>query len=181
VLLALSSAQKGALGGMAAAFIVFALVSAMVIPHYRPNFPGRAFGAFLALVAVFTVGMLATVAFGAKESEEAEAHPTEATEPAPPTTEPAPPTTGEPKGNPAAGKAVFASAGCVGCHTLQAAGATGTVGPNLDEAKPDYALVVERVTNGMGVMPSFKGQLSEQQIQDVAAYVVESTGGGAGA
>ena len=51
------------------------------------------------------------------------------------------------------------------------------MGPNLDEAKPDLELVVDRVTNGMGVMPAFKGQLSEKQIQDVASYVVESTQG----
>jgi mono/diheme cytochrome c family protein len=76
-----------------------------------------------------------------------------------------------------AGEQVFASAGCVACHTLAAAGATGTVGPNLDDAQPPYDLVIERVTNGMGAMPSFKGQLSEQQIQDVAAFVVESTQG----
>ena len=54
---------------------------------------------------------------------------------------------------------------------------TGTVGPNLDEAKPDEALVVERVTDGKGVMPAFAGQLDEKQIHDVAAYVVASTQG----
>jgi mono/diheme cytochrome c family protein len=81
------------------------------------------------------------------------------------------------KGDPVAGKAIFASAGCSGCHTLKAAGATGTVGPNLDEVKPSYLLVTDRVTNGKGVMPSFKGQLSDQQIANVAAYVVTSTGG----
>ena len=80
-------------------------------------------------------------------------------------------------GDPTAGKAVFTSAGCVGCHTLADAGATGTVGPNLDEAKPDSELVVTRVTKGMGVMPPFAGQLTDQQIADVAAYVVQATGG----
>ncbi|HWB23534.1 MAG TPA: cbb3-type cytochrome c oxidase subunit I, partial [Gaiellaceae bacterium] len=81
-------------------------------------------------------------------------------------------------GNPAAGKLVFASAGCVGCHTLAAAGATGTVGPNLDQAKPQLALVLDRVTNGKGVMPAFKAQLTPQQIKDVAAFVVSSEGSG---
>jgi len=81
------------------------------------------------------------------------------------------------EGDAAAGEAVFASAGCVSCHTLEAAGSTGTVGPNLDDAKPDHDLVVDRVTNGSGAMPSFSGTLSEQQIQDVAAYVVASTSG----
>jgi cbb3-type cytochrome c oxidase subunit III len=69
------------------------------------------------------------------------------------------------------GKTVFATAGCTGCHTLKAAGSTGTVGPNLDEAKPSKDLVIDRVTNGQGGMPSFKGQLSEAQIQAVADYV----------
>ena len=82
-----------------------------------------------------------------------------------------------PAGDPAAGEAVFASAGCGGCHTLAAAGATGNVGPNLDESKPPVDLVVSRVTDGAGVMPPFKDSLDDQQIADVAAYVVQSTGG----
>jgi mono/diheme cytochrome c family protein len=81
------------------------------------------------------------------------------------------------KGDAAAGKATFSKAGCTGCHTLKAAGATGTVGPNLDQVKPDYRLATSRVTNGKGVMPSFKGQLSDQEIANVAAFVVTSTGG----
>jgi mono/diheme cytochrome c family protein len=80
-------------------------------------------------------------------------------------------------GDPTAGAAIFAKAGCAGCHTLAAAHATGTVGPNLDTAKPDFRLATARVTLGKGVMPSFKGQLSDQQIADVAAFVVKSTGG----
>ena len=80
------------------------------------------------------------------------------------------------EGDAAAGEAVFASAGCGGCHTLEAAGSSGNVGPNLDDAHPDAALVADRVTNGRGAMPAFGDQLSEQQIADVVAYVVESTG-----
>ena len=79
-------------------------------------------------------------------------------------------------GDAAAGKQVFESAGCVSCHTLSDAGATGTVGPNLDQAQPPAELVVERVTNGQGVMPPFKDSLTEQQIQDVAAYVSSVAG-----
>jgi mono/diheme cytochrome c family protein len=82
-------------------------------------------------------------------------------------------------GSPVAGKAVFLSAGCSGCHTLKDAGSTGTVGPNLDQAKPPLSLVVTRVTTGAGAMPSFKGQLSDKQIADVAAYVVKASGGDA--
>jgi mono/diheme cytochrome c family protein len=81
------------------------------------------------------------------------------------------------QGDPVAGKAVFTgSAGCTGCHTLADAGATGTVGPNLDDAKPSHDLVVQRVTNGMGVMPPFKDTLTPTQIQDVAAYVSSAAG-----
>jgi mono/diheme cytochrome c family protein len=80
-------------------------------------------------------------------------------------------------GDATAGKQVFETAGCKGCHTLSDAGATGTVGPNLDQAKPPLSLAVTRVTKGAGAMPSFKGQLSTKQIADVTAYVVKATGG----
>ena len=81
-------------------------------------------------------------------------------------------------GDAAAGKEIFTTtAGCASCHTLSAAGATGTVGPNLDDAKPSYELAVTRVTKGQGGMPSFAGQLTSQQIADVAQYVSESAGG----
>jgi mono/diheme cytochrome c family protein len=80
-------------------------------------------------------------------------------------------------GDPVAGKQVFETAGCKGCHTLKDAGASGTVGPNLDQAKPALSLVVQRVTLGKGGMPSFKAQLSTKQIANVAAYVVKATGG----
>jgi mono/diheme cytochrome c family protein len=81
------------------------------------------------------------------------------------------------KGDPAAGAKIFLSSGCNSCHTLAAAHATGTVGPNLDTLKPDYRHVTAQVTNGGAAMPSFKSSLTAQQIADVAAYVVKSTGG----
>lgn len=74
------------------------------------------------------------------------------------------------------GKEIFASAGCVACHTLKDAGASGQVGPNLDQAKPAKALVVDRVTSGQGAMPSFKGKLNDAQIQAVADYVSSAAG-----
>ncbi len=80
-------------------------------------------------------------------------------------------------GDPVAGKHVFLTAGCTGCHTLKDAGSTGTVGPNLDQAKPALSLAVERVTHGAGAMPNFSGQLSTKQIADVTAYVVKASGG----
>jgi cbb3-type cytochrome c oxidase subunit III len=87
-----------------------------------------------------------------------------------------PPKPKPPGGGQTDGKAIFASAGCAGCHTLADAGSNGTVGPNLDEAKPSKEHVVEMVTNGGGGMPAFKGQLSEAQIEAVAEYVSSVAG-----
>jgi mono/diheme cytochrome c family protein len=80
-------------------------------------------------------------------------------------------------GDAEAGRSIYDSAGCGSCHALEAAGSTGTIGPNLDQSQPDLALIVDRVTNGSGVMPAFEDQLSDQEIQDVAAFVFESTRG----
>jgi mono/diheme cytochrome c family protein len=74
------------------------------------------------------------------------------------------------------GAAIFKGAGCAGCHTLSAAGASGTTGPNLDQLKPAFPIVVTQVTNGGAVMPAFKGKLSPAQIQAVAKYVSSSAG-----
>ena len=76
---------------------------------------------------------------------------------------------------PTDGKSIF-TASCGTCHTLADAGTAGAVGPNLDEAKPDKALVVDRVTNGQGAMPSFKDSLDSQQIEAVAEYVSSAAG-----
>ena len=81
------------------------------------------------------------------------------------------------EGDPAAGKQVFLGASaCGGCHTLADAGTSGAVGPNLDDAQPSEELVLDRVTNGQGGMPSFSSTLNEQQIADVAAYVSSVAG-----
>ena len=69
------------------------------------------------------------------------------------------------------GKQIFLTAGCTGCHTLKDAGSHGTVGPNLDGAKPPKSLVIDRVTHGKGVMPPFQDTLSPEQIDAVATYV----------
>ena len=85
--------------------------------------------------------------------------------------------TTEAAGDAAAGKAIFNSAGCGSCHVLKAAGSSGTAGPNLDESNPDMEEAVNQIANGGGGMPPFKGQLSEEEINNVAAFVVESAGG----
>lgn len=73
------------------------------------------------------------------------------------------------------GKAIFSS-NCASCHTLKAAGATGEVGPNLDELGPDEATVEKQVTNGGGGMPAFGGTLSPEEIKEVAAFVSTEAG-----
>ena len=77
-----------------------------------------------------------------------------------------------------AGKQVFADAGCGGCHTLRAASASGTKGPNLDTVGPGYERVVRQVEQGGPAMPSFKFKLGKDEIRNVAAFVAKSTGGG---
>jgi cbb3-type cytochrome c oxidase subunit III len=73
------------------------------------------------------------------------------------------------------GKTIF-KAECSSCHTLKAAATTGTVGPNLDQLKPDQARVQRQVTNGGAVMPAFKGKLTDAQITAVAKFVADSAG-----
>ena len=70
--LALSSGHKLGLGLVAAAFIVFAALSAIVIPYYRPDFPGRWLRAFLVVTVAFFIAMLAAVEIFGAESGEAE-------------------------------------------------------------------------------------------------------------
>jgi mono/diheme cytochrome c family protein len=83
----------------------------------------------------------------------------------------------QPSGN-AAGEAAFTSAGCAGCHTLSAAGATGTVGPNLDATQLTQDEIAATITNGRSgtAMQSYKGTLTPEQISAVAAYVSASGG-----
>ena len=73
------------------------------------------------------------------------------------------------------GKDIFKSQ-CASCHTLKDAGTTGTVGPNLDQLKPPFAIVQRQVTNGGSVMPAFKGKLTDVQIKAVATYVSQNAG-----
>ena len=80
-------------------------------------------------------------------------------------------------GDATAGKKVFQTGPCASCHTLADAGTSGQVGPVLTGLKIPLSLVVDRVTNGKGQMPALKGTLSDKQIADVAAYVVQATGG----
>ena len=167
------------LGAAALALVVFSLVVSLVIPRRDAGFPGRNLKVFTLVSILLVVAMLASVeVFGAEhEGEEGG----EAAETG---------TGGQDggggggggqggggaQGDPAAGEEVFASAGCGSCHTLEEAGTSGTVGPNLDESSIDEAGAAQQVADGGGGMPPFSGQLSEEQIQDVAAFVVASQG-----
>ena len=80
------------------------------------------------------------------------------------------------------GAKVFADAGCGNCHTMEAADATGTTGPSLDDLKPEKDRVARQVRNGGVGMPSFGEKLSDEQIDQVAEFVSnetrQATGGG---
>ncbi len=82
------------------------------------------------------------------------------------------------KGDPVAGKRLFASSGCGGCHTFKAAGSTGKVGPDLDAAGPSPGRVLAQLRKPGGVMPSFTDKLSEGEKAAVAAFVGASNASG---
>jgi mono/diheme cytochrome c family protein len=181
VLLALTG-YEAALVVVAASFIAFALVVALVVPRSRPTFPGSRLGLFLGICGVFFVAQITAVLVLAEVGEADEPVHEETTAPGETTSTE---TTGsettettEAAGDAVAGKEVFVgSAGCAGCHTLSDAQATGTIGPNLDAVKPSYDKVVSQVTTGGGGMPAFGDTLTEEQITDVAAYVSSATAG----
>lgn len=120
---------------------------------------------------VLVLAMLALVAAGCGGDDDSDSAEPPAATTTDTTTETETETDAGETGDAANGEQVFASAGCGGCHTFEAAGSTGSVGPNLDEAAPSFGTVVGMVTNGGGAMPSFEGDLSEQEIRDVAAFV----------
>ena len=64
---------------------------------------------------------------------------------------------------------------CGVCHTLQAAGSTGTIGPDLDQLKPQMLQIIAAVKNGIGVMQAWEGILTSEAIEAVAYYVFNST------
>jgi cytochrome c5 len=165
------------LGVAALVLVVFSLVVSLVIPRRDPGFPGRNIRVFTIVAVLLVVAMLGAVeVFGeGHESESGEEH-----------TESGATDTGQQGdtggggggggGDIAAGQEIFV-ANCGSCHTLTAAGTSGTVGPNLDDTSLDQGAVEEQVLQGGGGMPAFEGQLSEEEIQNVATFVVESEAG----
>ncbi len=151
LLASLSGLQKTGLALSGAAFIVFALTSALVIPRYRPNFPGRGLRLFILVTFLFFVGMLGAVIGFARESEAKTAEATSAGPPPPPAA-----------GDPAAGKVLFAAQGCGSCHTFRPANSTGKVGPDLDNLAAD----AQKANRGS------VEQYAHESIADPGAYTV---------
>jgi mono/diheme cytochrome c family protein len=183
------------LGIVAAVLVVFSLVVALVVPSRNPSFPGRNLRLFVVVSVLLVIGMLTAVevlgeshhfaAEGAETGAETGAAPTTGATGTAPTE-----TGGQPAGNPEAGKEIFtttAQPACSTCHTLAEAGATGTVGPNLDDVLKgkDADFIHESIVDpnaeiasgfSAGIMPQTYGdQLDEQQLNDVVAFLVEAT------
>jgi hypothetical protein len=165
------------LGVVALVLVVFSLVVSLVIPRRDPGFPGRNIRVFTVVAILLVVAMLAAVEVlgEAHESEGAEHTPSEATDTVQ-QGEGGGGGGGGGGGDLAAGQEIFV-ANCGSCHTLEAAGTTGNVGPNLNDSSFDQGAVEEQVAQGGGGMPAFEGQLSEEEIQNVAAFVVANEDG----
>jgi mono/diheme cytochrome c family protein len=182
MLFALATGNKIGLAAMGGTFILFALVSAMVVPRLSPNFPGRGLRWYLVLCFAFFCAMIAAILVLAKEKKGAEAA---GEAPAAASAAPAA------KGDAAAGKTIFGAQGCAACHTFKPAGSTGTVGPDLDKlpesaaaAKmPLDAFIKQSIVDpnayiapgyAKGVMPpNFGTTLSAKQVDDLVAFLAQ--------
>jgi mono/diheme cytochrome c family protein len=187
VLLGLSTGHALGLALVAGTFVLFALVSALLVPRRWPEFPGRNLPWFIFGTLVLFVATLGAVEVFAKEPKESKTEAvgkqggggepgttTQATQPAPAA-----------QGDPTAGKAMFASQGCGTCHTYSPAGATGTVGPDLGTALKGKspAFVKESIVDPNkeiakgyppNVMPQAFGQhLSAKQLDDLVAFLLK--------
>ena len=200
MLLGISTGNALALALIAGAFVVFALLSALVIPRRWPQYPGRGLGWFIVGTLVLFVATLGAVEVFAKEEPEEHVAGETTTETEGTTTETGgttteqtttgeaqpPPPPAAPAGDPAAGEAVFAAQGCGGCHTFSAAGTSASVGPDLDEALQgqDPELVSESIVEpnkeiasgyAPNIMPQDFGQkLSQKQLDDLVAFLQQS-------
>ena len=182
MLLGLSTGNAVGLAVIAGIFVVFALASALLIPRRWPDFPGKNLRWFIVATLVLFVATLAAVEVFAKEPKEEATAGETTTEPAGTTTQatqPPPP----PAGDPTAGKQVFVDQGCGSCHTFAAAGSSGSVGPDLDEALTgkDAAFVRESIVDpnkeiAQGYQPNvmpddFGHTLTPKQVDDLVAFL----------
>jgi mono/diheme cytochrome c family protein len=186
--------------------VAFALIVSLYVSRRWPDFPGRHMKLFVLLAVLLVTGMLAAVeALGegrefSAQGGAAETTSSEGTTSAEGTTS-EPSTTGEttetaagtgpaePAGDPAAGKSIFASAGCGTCHSLQDAGTDATVGPNLDDSLSRQGAdfiqesIVDpdaEIADGFqpGLMPqTYDDQFDDKQLSDLVAYLADATAG----
>jgi cytochrome c551/c552 len=194
MLFALSTSHEIGLAVTGAVFIIFALASSFLFPRFDPNFPGKkGLRWYIPLCFVFFIAMMSSVLYFGREAKspaEAAVNPPAGTTTTGTTSGPGATSTGKyAGGSAAAGKPLFSSQGCSACHTLAAAGSTGTIGPNLDNVA-DYAakakMAVDDFVGGAIVHPpppyvppgytnsmptDFGKKLSMQQIKDLVAFV----------
>jgi len=158
----------------------------MVVPPKRRRWAGPGAEAALVLVVIGLLFVSALAGFlVGRESAEDDDSPavaqteTTASEPATTeaatteaaTTEAATTEATQTESEQADGAAVFAEAGCGGCHTFGPANSNGTVGPRLDGIDLSKDEIAQQVRNGGGGMPPFGDRLSDAQIEAVADYV----------
>ena len=191
MLLGITTGNAVALGLIAGTFVVFALVSALLIPRRWPDFPGEHLRWFVVGTLILFVATLGAVElFAVEPKEEAVAgETTTGHDPPPPGTttgaEQPPPPPPASEGDAAAGKEIFMSQGCGNCHAFSAAGTSGAVGPNLDESlegkDAEYTrdAVVEpskEIAEGYqpNVMPeTYARELAPKQLDDLVAFLQE--------
>jgi mono/diheme cytochrome c family protein len=186
---------------VAAVLVGFSLVVSLYIPRRNPDFPGRSLRVFVIAVALLIAAMLTAVAVlgethhFAAEGEAGATGETTPTETTPAETGPSQTGAGtgtqeQPSGDAAAGKEIFTTTAqppCASCHTLQEAGASGTVGPNLDNVLKgkDAAFIHESIVDPdaeiasgfqAGIMPkTYPDQLDEKQLADLVAFLAQAT------
>ena len=186
------------LGLVALVLVVFSLVASIGIPRRYEDFPGRRLPLFALVAVLLVVSMLAAVEVFGEAHEGGETAAERQENVGPGTTGEATTTApgqgggqggggqeGAAAGDPEAGKAVFDEQGCGACHAFEAAGSTGTTGPDLDESLQgkDTAYVREsivqpdaKIAEGFapGVMPEDYGEkLSDEQIAGLVAFLTE--------
>ena len=172
----------------AAILVLFSLAVSLWLPRRDPGFPGRSLRTFALIAVLLVAAMLAAVEVFGESHDFGEAHAgDEAGETQP--TETGGGGGGGGEGDPAAGEQVFAANQCANCHTLQAAGATATIGPNLDETLQgkDAAYIREAIVNPSaqiaegfqdGLMPKDYGEkLSEEELANLVAFLEQATQG----
>ena len=119
----LSTSHEIGLATVGGLFIAFALLSSFFFPRFKADFPTKkGLRWYLPLSFLFFAAMLSAVLVFGKENKVAAAMITTGVQ-----------SPAYANGNPVAGEAVFKTAGCSACHTFTPAGATGTIGPDLDQ------------------------------------------------